>query len=274
MSERAHYPPGVPCWVDTLQPDPEAATRFYAALFGWQIVGPGETPGTPSGKYFVAQLRGRDVAGISSLPPRGAPPSAFWNTYVAVDDLDAACGRASSAGGAVVVPPTDAPPAGRLAVISDPSGAAISLWEARDRVGAGCVNEAAAWAMSALLTRDIDTAKRFYRDVFGWNSETFSPGGADVTLFRLPGFVGGEPQQPVPRDVVAVALPMGADVPANVPAHWSVDFWTDDANAAAAKAPQLGGSVVTPPHDAPGFRRCVLADPQGAVFSLSQLVRF
>ncbi len=37
MSERAHYPPGVPCWVDTLQPDPEAATRFYAALFGWQI---------------------------------------------------------------------------------------------------------------------------------------------------------------------------------------------------------------------------------------------
>jgi len=98
--------------------------------------------------------------------------------------------------------------------------------------------------MSALLTRDLDAAKRFYRDAFGWNSETFSPGGGEVTLFRLPGFVGGEPQQPVPRDV------------------------------AAAKAAQLGGSVVTPPHDVPGFRRCVLADPQGAVFSLSQLVGF
>jgi predicted enzyme related to lactoylglutathione lyase len=274
MSERAHYPPGVPCWVDTLQPDPEAATRFYAALFGWQIIGPGETPGTPPGKYFVAQLRGLDVAGIGSLPTRGAPPSAFWNTYVAVDSVDDACARASSAGGAVVVPPTDAPPAGKLAAISDPSGATFSLWEARDRVGARCINEPAAWAMSALLTRDPEGAKRFYRDVFGWRSDTFTPSGAEVTLFRLPGFVGGEPHQPVPRDVVAIALPLGADVPAGVPGHWSVDFWIDDADAAAAKAAQLGGTVVTALHDAPGFRRCVLADPQGAVFSLSQLVGF
>jgi hypothetical protein len=172
------------------------------------------------------------------------------------------------------VPPTDAPPAGRLAVIGDPSGAAIALWQARDRGGARRVNEPAAWAMSALLTRDLDAAKRFYRDAFGWNSETLSPGGGEVTLFRLPGFVGGEPQQPVPRDVVAVALPIGDDVPASVPPHWNVDFWIADTDAAAAKAAQLGGSVVTPPHDVPGFRRCVLADPQGAVFSLSQLVGF
>src|SRR5579863_3862109 len=99
MSDRTHYPAGVPCWVDTLQADPESATRFYAELFGWQIAGPGETPGTPPGKYYVARLRGRDVAGIGSLPAHGAPSRAFWNTYVAVDDVDAACAKAATAGG-------------------------------------------------------------------------------------------------------------------------------------------------------------------------------
>ncbi len=274
MSERTHYPSGVPCWVDTLQPDPESATQFYAALFGWQITGPGAMPGTPPGEYFVAQLRGRDVAGIGSLPSHGAPPNAFWNTYVAVDDVDAACAKTASAGGTVVLAPAEAPPAGRLAAVSDPTGATLSLWQAGDRAGAQRINEPAAWSMSALLTRDLEMAKRFYREVFGWRSDTFSAGDAEATLFRLPGFVGGEPQQPVPRDVVAVALPMGGDLSAGVPPHWNVDFWIGDADAAAEKVAQLGGSIVTPPHDAPGFRRCVVADPQGAVFSLSQLVGF
>ena len=41
MSERNGYPPGVPCWVDTQQPDPRAAMRFYEGLFGWEFSGPG-----------------------------------------------------------------------------------------------------------------------------------------------------------------------------------------------------------------------------------------
>ncbi len=270
MSERTHYPPGVPCWVDTLQPDPESATQFYAALFGW--LRPGCDAGHAARKVLrraaARSRRGRDR--IAAAARRSA--KCVLNTYVAVDDVDAACAKASSSGGTVVMPPTCAPPAGRLAAVSDPSGATLSLWQAGDRAGAQRVDEPAAWSMSALLTRDLETAKRFYHDVFGWSSDTFSSGGTEVTLFRLPGFVGGEPQQPVPRDVVAGALPMGGDVPASVPPHWNVDFWIGDADAAAEKVAQLGGSVVTPPHDAPGFRRCVVADPQGAVFSLSQLV--
>ncbi|MGZ4179383.1 MAG: VOC family protein [Solirubrobacteraceae bacterium] len=116
--------------------------------------------------------------------------------------------------------------------------------------------------MSMLNTRDAGAAKAFYRDVFGWEAEPFAPG---VELFRLPGYVGGEPEQPVPRDVVAVlAVSDGEPV-------WSVDFWTADAESAAARATELGGSVVVAPREIPGFVNTVIADPAGAVLSLSQL---
>jgi uncharacterized protein len=82
MSERDGFEPGVPCWVDTLQPDPDAALRFYGGLFGWEFEGPGAMPGDPPGRYFVARLRGRDVAGVASQPAAGAPPEAVWNTYI------------------------------------------------------------------------------------------------------------------------------------------------------------------------------------------------
>ncbi|MDQ4096692.1 MAG: hypothetical protein M3144_02325 [Actinomycetota bacterium] len=71
--ERDGYPPGVPCWVDTAQRDPEAARDFYEAVFGWQFEDRMPTEGP--GHYFVAQLRGRDVAAVGSQPP-GAPPTA------------------------------------------------------------------------------------------------------------------------------------------------------------------------------------------------------
>jgi predicted enzyme related to lactoylglutathione lyase len=263
MSERTHYPPGVPCWVDTLQPDPEAATRFYADLFGWQFVGPGPMPG--AGKYFVGRLRGRDIAGVSSQPPEGAPPSAVWNTYVAVANVDDTSAKVTSAGGMVVAAPFDALPAGRMAVIQDSGGATFSIWEAKNRNGAQLVNEPSAWAMSTLVTQDPDRSKSFYGDVFGWETETFQAGPAQITLWRLPGYVGGEPLQPVPRDVIGVMIP------ADAPPHWSVDFWIDDVDAAVARATVEGATIVAPPHDVPGFRHAILADPQGAIFSLSQL---
>jgi predicted enzyme related to lactoylglutathione lyase len=260
MSTRDHYPSGVPCWVDTAQPDPDAALEFYGALLGWEFAGPGEMPGDPPGKYYVARVRGHDAAGISSLPQGLSSPPA-WTTYVAVDSTDAAAERARAAGASVLAEPFDAPPAGRMAVLSDPAGAVLCVWEPGDRQGAGVINEPSAWAMSALSTHDLESAKAFYRAVFGWESEAFAPG---VELFRLPGFVGGEPEQPVPRDVVAVLM-AGEGAPG-----WGVDFWIDDAESAARRASALGGSVIVGPHEIPGFLNTVIADPAGAVLSLSQ----
>jgi hypothetical protein len=272
MSERAQYPAGVPCWVDTMQPDPEAAARFYGELFAWQIVGPEAMPGEPPGRYFVARIRDRDVAGIGSQR-NGAPDAAVWSTYVSVESTDVAVSKVKAAGGAIVVPPFDAPPAGRMAVCRDPAGATFCLWQPASRQGAQVVNEPRAWSMSALVTSDEPRALAFYGAVFGWKPEALEFGEQTVTLWRLPGYVGGEPQQPVPRDVVAVMIPMDDDmVSQRVAPFWSVDFWVENADTTATRAAELGAAVVAPPHDVPGFRRAVISDPQGATFSISQLV--
>jgi len=141
----------------------------------------------------------------------------------------------------------------------------FGVWQPGTHRGAGLVNESGAWAMSLLSTSDSETAKAFYGTVFGWETETFGAGESAVTLWRLPGYVGGEPEQPVPRDVVGVMSSTDA------PPSWSVDFWVDDVDATADKAAELGGRVMEPPFDTPVGRTAVLADPQGAVFSVSKV---
>jgi uncharacterized protein len=264
MSERDGFQPGVPSWVDVMGPDVDRLTDFYGAVFGWDFTGPGEMPGDPPGRYFVAQLRGRDVAGVASLPPESGGPG--WNTYIEVESVDRTAAQIEEADGSVLAAPFDAPPAGRIAVAADPTGASFAIWEPRERRGAQLVNEPSAWSMSALNTPDRDAAAAFYNTVFGWTLDTLQVGDMEVGLFRLPGFVGGEPQQPVPRDLVATVLPPG-DEPG-----WSVDFWIDDADRAVVAAEQHGGSVVSPvAEDIPPFRRAVIADPNGVPFSVSQL---
>jgi hypothetical protein len=191
-----------------------------------------------------------------------------WNTQVAVDDVGATARLARAAGGTVLVEPVDAPPAGRFAVIADPIGAPITVWQPGARHGAAIANEPSAWAMSLLATPDPERAAAFYGDLFGWRNEPFQDAGPGVSLFRLPGYVGGEAEQPVPRDVVAA---MAAVPDPDAPAAWSVDFWIADAQAAADAAPGLGGRVVAPPQDAAPFLRTVLAAPDGAIFSVSEL---
>ena len=264
MSERDGFPHDVPCWVECLTHDPAATGRFYAALFGWAIEGPGPVPDRDPA-YFVARLRGRDVAGFAPLPPASrygeVPPT--WMTQVNVDDADAIAARVQDAGGKVVAGPMDLPPVGRLVVLQDPTGAGLCALEPGVRSGAQLVNEPGAWSMSALVSPDLSAAAAFYRAVFGWHAEEWE----GVTLFRLPGYVGGEPQQPVPRDVVAVGIPAGEG-----PARWDVDFWTDDADRVAAVAAERGGRVLAAPFEQAGFRRVVVADPAGATFSASQLL--
>jgi uncharacterized protein len=264
MTRFDHYPAGVPCFVEAFTPDLAVARRFYTGVFGWEFAGPGPMPTDPPGEYWIARVRGAEVAGLGSLPTPETP--AAWNTQVAVEDVDAAVRRARDAGGTVLAGPVDAPPAGRLAVVADPSGAPITLWHPDGRHGAGIVNEPSAWAMSLLTTPDPDAATEFYGAVFGWNAEPFTDAGPGISLFRRPGYVGGEESQPVPRDVVAAM----AAVP-DTPAAWTVDFWIEDADAAAQAAAAHGGSVAAAPHDAPPFRRAVLSAPDGATFTVSEL---
>jgi len=282
MLERSEYPPGVPCWVDTSQPDPEAAVRFYAGLFGWEFED--RMPADAPGSYFIAQLHGRDVAAVGSQM-EGSPPTPVWNTYIAVDSADDTSAKVTNAGGSVLAEPFDIPDAGRMAVVSDPSGAVFCLWQASGQPGAQLVNEAGTWNFSDLNTRDVEAATAFYGEVFGWVPASLEGGGAEFTFLRLPGYGDFlEKSDPDLRtrqaeigapdgfeDVVAGLMPMTSDrFPAEVPPHWSVTFAVDDADASAARAAELGGTILAGPIDAGPTRIAIVSDPQGAVFTASK----
>ena len=277
MPERDGYIGGVPCWVDTSQPDPDAAAEFYGGLFGWEFED--AMPAGAPGRYLMARLHGGDVAAVSS-PPEGAPAQAMWNTYIWVDDADSTTAKALEAGGAVLSEPFDVMDAGRMAVLSDAEGAVFCVWQAREHRGARIVNEPGSVNFNVLNTRDPEAAKRFYGAVFGWTTldlgsgefwtlsvygdylEQLTPGTrARSAEFGAAGF----------EDVVAAITPL-ADDDAGTPAYWSVTFSTADADATAAKATELGGTVLLAPIDAPYSRLTVLRDPQGATFSATAFV--
>ena len=85
-------------------------------------------------------------------------------------------------------------------------------------------------------------------------------------MFKVPGYFGGRPQQPVSRDVVAGMAPLREG---DLKPHWRVEFWVDDVDAVVAAAVRLGGTVVVPAQGPADNRVAVLADPQRAVFAVS-----
>jgi predicted enzyme related to lactoylglutathione lyase len=272
MSRRDHYPVGVPCWIETLQPDAKAARDFYGALFGWTFEDSDPMSEGPGDRDFVARIAGSSVAGIGSLPDGSEPrPVPEWITYIRVESADEAAHKVAESGGTIDDGPRDALPAGRLALLVDPAGARFGVWEAGAREGAQLINEPQAWALSSLRTTDPEGSKTFYSSLFGWQPETLEVEGGHVTLWRLPGYVGGEPDQGAPRDTVGIMSSMGGQSSAGAEhSHWSVDFYCDDADATADQAARLGGRVIVAPFENPGFRRAVLADPQGATFTVTQ----
>src|SRR6266516_3869948 len=190
MSDRDGFEPGVPCWVAHVSAEPDRAVEFYTSLLGWEAEN--LMPADHPGDYFVCRLRGRDVAAIVSPHGAPAPPEAAWTTLVSVDSADAAAAKATKAGGRPIGEPFDSPGGGRQAVLADPAGAVLSVWEPRERRGARVVNEPGAWSMSMLNGADPDESMSFYGAMFGWASETFDLGDAEMTIWKLPGYVGGE----------------------------------------------------------------------------------
>jgi predicted enzyme related to lactoylglutathione lyase len=279
MPDRQEWLAGVPCWVDTSQPDPEAATDFYGGLFGWEFED--RMPEGSDGRYFVASIGGRTVAAVGSqMNGGGAPPA--WTMYVATDDADATAAKARDAGGTVLAEPFDVGDAGRMAVFADSSGAVFAVWQAGRTKGVEAVNEHGSWNFSGLNTPDPAGAEAFYGAVFGWELSPFGDGSGSG-YWRMPGYGDFlERNDPDIRkrnaelgapdrfeDAVATLQPPPEE---GTPPHWSTTFAVDDADAAAERGQQLGGTVVVPPTDAPWVRFAVLQDPQGAAFIASKFV--
>jgi predicted enzyme related to lactoylglutathione lyase len=263
MSERTEYKPGTPSWVDHSSPDPGAAAEFYGALFGWETTD--QMPEDADGRYFMATLRGKNVAAIGSNPVEGVPP--HWNTYITVESADDAAAAVKEAGGMVAMEPFDVFDAGRMAACADQAGAFFMVWEPKDNIGAQLVNEPNTFSWSELTTNDVEGSKEFYSKVFGWNPISMDFAGGEYTVWNH----GGVEPVSAPPEEGGTGLGGMMDssaLPDGTPNFWQVYFNVEDADATAAKAQELGGQVMNPAFDAPGVGRIVvLGDPQGAIFA-------
>jgi predicted enzyme related to lactoylglutathione lyase len=250
MAETRVKAPGTFCWAEVATSDTSRAKEFYRALFGWTA----DDHPSDHGTYTILKHGGRDVVGLYELMPeqksQGVPP--HWMPYVLVKDCDATSGRVEELGGRLIVGPTDVMDMGRMSVLADPTGGCVSLWQARGAADAAMgVPGTPCWF--ELVSTDRAEATAFYAALLGWQLETW---GADYTLFK-----NGEQS-------VAGAMQRTEEM-GEIPSHWMTYLAVEDADAAAERAKELGGSILHPPSDIPKVGRfSVLADPLGAAFSV------
>lgn len=247
MTEKTSYAPGTPNWVDIGVPDTAAAATFYGGLFGWTF---DLAPQPEAGGYGMFSLDGKYAAGLGPQQNFEMPP--FWTVYVSVVDATATAARAQAHGGTIVVDAMDVVDAGRMAVVQDPNGAFISIWQPKNHIGCQVVNEPNSFVWNELATTELIRATDFYTAVFDWGTMDSSEGSALYT-------VDGE--------MVCGAHAAGPDEPQG----WSVWFAVHDCDASAAKVTELGGSIITPPSDMDFGRGAMVADPAGAVFGIGAM---
>jgi predicted enzyme related to lactoylglutathione lyase len=252
-----HTTQGVPSWIELMTTDEAAALTFYSGVFGWTD-DPRHAP--EGGTYHMAMLDGSMIAGIGDQNQedgrRGIPP--HWDVYLAVDDADAVTAKVAAAGGHVMVPPMDVMDVGRMAVLADPTGAVVRLWQAKLHQGFGRRSEPGAVSWCELITDDPQRAAAFFSTILDIPTTEMEIGHeAPYTILGPEGEQGAGIMQKTPE--------MGP-----MPNTWAVYFEVADADATVARARSLGATVLAEPQDIMPGRFAMLADPQGAVFGIIQ----
>jgi predicted enzyme related to lactoylglutathione lyase len=232
-------------WHEQVSSDPKQAQAFYTDLFGWGAEAFG-------GSDYTMISSGGAAHGGYGQAMEGAPPP-HWLNHVQVDDVDATVERAKQAGGSLAAGPFDMPDVGRMAIVGDPQGAYVGVyrpageWSAPEGVFVWC----------ELGTTDADAAQRFYEAVFGWTTKDM---GAEYGGYRIFHRSDDEPN--------GVAGLMANPSP-EIPAYWTPYVGVADPDATAAKAKELGATVVVEPMDIPNVGRfAIIRDPQGATFGI------
>lgn len=252
MPTRDDAPIGAPCWIDISTSDKAKTAAFYAELFGWTV----EDPGPDYGGYLNFHKDGIQVAGCMDNQSGGAMPD-FWSVYLATDDAARTVKETQAHGGGVIVEAMDVMDLGVMAVLTDPSGAAIGAWKPGEHKGFGIYGEVNAPAWFELHTREYDKAVQFYKDVFSWPAHT----AADEPEFKYTTYGEGE-------TALAGIMDASGFLPEGVPSYWTVYFEVESADATLQVIERLGGATVMAPEDTPYGRLATASDPTGASFRL------
>lgn len=248
MTIRTTVPTGAPIWVDLMTPDADASVAFYGGLLGWTF----EEPNPDFGGYRNAQLDGERVAGMMQAQP-GEP--AGWSVYLQTADAEATVAKAEAAGSTVVVPAMPLQDLGSMAVVTDPGGATIGMWQPGSHTG-GVVATAGAPCHFELHTRSYDEVLAFYADVFGWTVNRDNE--EDGFRYATYDVADGEHAGVMDASIFPDEMPLG----------WGVYFAVPEMAAAVTRVEELGGTIVQGPDHTPYGVLAVGTDSTGAVFKL------
>lgn len=251
--------PGDPVWVDLFTSDPDRAIAFYGELFGWTA-----DHNEDFGGYITFHSDGKAVAGgMGKSSPADGPDQ--WTVYLATTDARATAEATTAHGGSVIVAPMAVGDLGTMAVLADPTGVGIGVWQADSFAGIETepMGENDMWHAGApgwfeLHTPEYEKALTFYREVFGWSDVMEMPGAPE---FRYSTIHSAHPMRGGVMD--ATAVPAEAALPG-----WGVYFGSADVDTTVAEALELGATLVHPAQDSPYGRMAVLTDPTGARFSV------
>jgi predicted enzyme related to lactoylglutathione lyase len=254
MKVVTNYPDGVFNWIDLMTPDPDGAKAFYGSLFGWEF---DDRPLDMGGVYTMCQIDGKNVAGLSGMLPdmqaQGMPP--IWSSYIKHSDVDAVAARVTAAGGTLMMPPMDVMEEGRMAMLQDPSGAVVGVWQPKNHIGAELVNMSNTLVWNELQTRDTEEAKTFFGEVLGWTYDSDANG---YIMCKADG------------RTQAGMMQMDENW-GDIPNNWSVYFMVEDLATAVTKVKDLGGNILVPPTAAGELGKfSVVQDPQGGAFTIMQ----
>ena len=253
MAETKTSVVGAPAWLDLSSSDAQGSRDYYSKVFGWKVE---VNPDPQYGGYAMAQLNGKDVAGIGPAMSPGAPTA--WTVYIGVKNADETAKKATEAGGKVIAPVMNIGSQGRMLVIQDPSGGVLGAWEPGEMKGAGVMQAPNSMVWAELNSRGVDQAIPFYKEVFGWTEKKseMPEGQPPYSEFQQHGeSVGG-------------ATAMNPMVPAEVPSYWLAYFGSDNVDKKYEEALAAGGKEMLPPMDFPGGRFAIVQDPQGAAFGI------
>ncbi|HWF44372.1 MAG TPA: VOC family protein [Candidatus Kapabacteria bacterium] len=245
--------PGDFSWFELVTSDPAAAKKFYTSLFGWEAE---DTPMGPDQFYTMLKYKGEFVGALYGMDKaqmeRGVPP--HWNYYVSVKSADESAAKAKSLGGTLAMEPFDVMDAGRMAVVKDPEGAMIQLWEAKQHKGAGIMDEPGAFCWCEVYVNNTDKVRAFYTGLFGWGT-VISPEYTEWTNGER--HIGG---------MMQIKPEWGP-----MPPSWAGYVMVENCDAMCAKAKSLGVTEIMGPQDIPNMGRfAMIKDPQGAMISIYQ----
>lgn len=250
MPTRDTAPTGAPCWIDLMTSDPAKSREFYCRLFGWEA----EEPAEEFHGYFNFRHNGVRVAGCMGNPNPAELPDT-WSVYLASEDARKTAAAAEAHGSQIIVPAMDVADLGVMAVVTDPGGAGIGVWQPGAHPGFTTYGEPGTPAWFEVHTRQYPATVAFYRDVFGWQTHSVS----DTPEFRYTTLRHGEEW---------LAGIMDASNWPDACPRWSIYFGVAETDAALAKAVELGASVVQPAEDTPYGRLAAATDPTGTLFKL------